>query len=414
MASASDQSILKGVDLSDTKQIRKIMRGLQYHLTHSILSPSSEHLRDLSQDEASLLCTIMAAIRLHAPKYPLLLEASLRFVSEQYRDDKGVQSAAIQFTTLADGPVYTAPNLHLEAYEEAEASIEHIRGRYDVLRIRQRATELVCISLYGTIVNISNTSQAPGAFGRQIYSTSRAAQVEAIASKGSGDVRDIPEGVQFRPRPAQDGPNTLNSGRCEQCICSNSTCDLKEPQCTECRFTWRECFYKTPSSGIVEEPAATATPEPASPVATVPAAPKPAPAKATAEKPTATKPAASKAIVPKPAATKATATKLTAPKPAASKGGPATRATASKVTAEKATEEKPAATKPVETKPAAKATAPKPAAKAAAPKPATKATAPKVAAPKVTAPKTSAAKPASAKNASLPISHFSKFCVHSS
>lgn len=144
MASASDQSILKGVDLNNADQIRKIMRGLQYYLTHSILSLTSEHLRDLSEEEASLICMIMASIRLHAQRYPLLLEASLRFVSEQYRDNKGVQSAAVQFATLADGPVYTAPNLHLEAYKEAEESMEYIRGPYDVLRIRQRATELVC------------------------------------------------------------------------------------------------------------------------------------------------------------------------------------------------------------------------------------------------------------------------------
>jgi hypothetical protein len=147
MASTNDECLLSGMDLGDSQQIRRIMIGLQYHLTHSILSLSSEDLSGLTPDETALISAIMAAIRNNGSRYPLLLEAALRFVASRCRDDLGVLSAAHEFKTLSSAQVLIAPNLYPEAYEKAEARMRELRGTVDVLRIRQRLSGLVCIIL---------------------------------------------------------------------------------------------------------------------------------------------------------------------------------------------------------------------------------------------------------------------------
>lgn len=147
MASTNDECLLSGMDLGDSQQIRRIMIGLQYHLTHSILSLSSEDLSGLTPDETALISAIMAAIRNNGSRYHLLLEAALRFVASRCRDDLGVLSAAHEFKTLSSAQVLIAPNLYPEAYEKAEARMRELRGTVDVLRIRQRLSGLVCIIL---------------------------------------------------------------------------------------------------------------------------------------------------------------------------------------------------------------------------------------------------------------------------
>jgi hypothetical protein len=88
----------------------------------------------------------MACIQNNGTKYPLLLEASVRFVSSRYRDVQGVLAAAREFNDLAEEQVLTAPYLFPEEYMAAEARMTAIRGKIDIMRVRQRLAELVSIT----------------------------------------------------------------------------------------------------------------------------------------------------------------------------------------------------------------------------------------------------------------------------
>lgn len=110
--------------------------------------------------------------------------------------------------------------------------------------------------LFNIIANLSNLSQAPGAFGNQIFHAARSLEIEKLAAGGSGDVRDIPRNVQFAPHPVTDGPQGLNSGPCHQCIRDNKPCDFKEPKCTSCRSAWQQCHYTTPARVVAKLSAA--------------------------------------------------------------------------------------------------------------------------------------------------------------
>jgi hypothetical protein len=142
--SNDQQSILTGVNSKDDEELRKFMRGLEYHLTHSILNVSFDDVCNLSDNEHALISSIMACIRNNGIKYPLLLEASLRFVSCRHSDTQGVLSAARELENLAAEPVLTAPYLYPDDYEAAEARMTEIRGKVDIMRVRQRLAELVC------------------------------------------------------------------------------------------------------------------------------------------------------------------------------------------------------------------------------------------------------------------------------
>jgi hypothetical protein len=156
-----------------------------------------------------------------------------------------------------------------------------------------------------------------------------------MAARETGDVRDIPRDIQFAPHPDPDGPRGLNSGPCYQCIRDNKPCDFKEPKCTSCRSSWRECIYTTPSR-IIQEPAVESPDSsplsyrssssvvsslgssPGSPAAQKSITAQPAVRKPTASKPatstTMSKPAASKPTTPKSEASREAAPKTTVPK----------------------------------------------------------------------------------------------------
>lgn len=163
-----------------------------------------------------------------------------------------------------------------------------------------------------------------------------------MAARDLGDVRDIPRDIQFAPHPVPDGPRSINSGPCYQCTRDNKPCDCKEPKCTTCRTSWRQCLYTTPSrmtqEPVVQSPGSSPLSyQSSSPaVSSLKSSPEsPAVRKATATKPTVTKPAGSKLIeknptqsttaskpsaskltIPQTEAPKATVPKTTAPKPA--------------------------------------------------------------------------------------------------
>lgn len=139
-------TILEGVNLNDHKEVRKFMTGFEYHLTRSILNTSFEAVCRLSTYEHALISNIMACIRNNGTKYPLLLEASLRFVSSRHRDAQGVLAAAHEFNDLAEEQVLTAPYLFPEEYKAAEVHMMAIRGGIDIMRVRQRLVELVSIA----------------------------------------------------------------------------------------------------------------------------------------------------------------------------------------------------------------------------------------------------------------------------
>lgn len=146
MAANGDQSILKGLDLKYHEAVRIFMTGLEYQLTHSVLNPAFADECGLSDHQHALICNILAAIRNNGKKFPLLLEATLRFVSNRHRDALSILSAAQEFENLAPEPVLTAPYLFHKENEAAEARMVEIRGKIDIMRVRQRAVELVWIT----------------------------------------------------------------------------------------------------------------------------------------------------------------------------------------------------------------------------------------------------------------------------
>jgi hypothetical protein len=141
----NDESVLKGLDLEDPKSIRTVMAALEYRLMHCVLNPSAAELAKLESSQNSLVNSIMIDISATAETHPLLTEAALRFVSSRYQNDGGVIAAAEELETLATAYVLSKPTVDSRAYEEAEMRMEKIRGKTDILRIRQRLPELVCI-----------------------------------------------------------------------------------------------------------------------------------------------------------------------------------------------------------------------------------------------------------------------------
>lgn len=169
-----------------------------------------------------------------------------------------------------------------------------------------------------------------------------------MAASASGDVRDIPQDVQFAPHPTPDGPHSFNYGPCHQCVRDNKPCDFKEPQCTACKSSWRQCIYDSPSR-VIEDPAAAsrtiADSAASSPLSSPMSNPRGQPIESPIASSVGSSPTSHGApvittatqIPPKPAATKRVAPKIAAPKPATTK--PAVP--------------KPAASKPAVSKPAA-------------------------------------------------------------
>lgn len=72
------------------------------------------------------------------------LKPHWRFVFNRHRDVQGILSAASDFENLAPEPALTVPWLLPEDYEAAEARMSKIRGKIDIMRVRQRLVELVC------------------------------------------------------------------------------------------------------------------------------------------------------------------------------------------------------------------------------------------------------------------------------
>jgi hypothetical protein len=145
MERKNDRCILKGVDLEDPAAIRRLMGGLEYRLTHSVLNVNADELKAMSPDENALMNNIMVDVRANAQRFTLLLEAILRFVSARHGADQDVINAARELEQLAPGSVLRYPVIQLDAYAVAEARMVKIRGPIDILRIRQRLPELVCI-----------------------------------------------------------------------------------------------------------------------------------------------------------------------------------------------------------------------------------------------------------------------------
>ena len=141
-----NRSILEGVDLNNSGEVREFMKALEYHLTRSILNVGFKDVSGVSDEWHGQIAKIMASIRQNGVKYPLLLEASIRFVSNRHRDAKGVLGAGFEFDELADENTLTIPHLYPDEYEQAEARMIAIRGEIDMLRVRERLEELVCIT----------------------------------------------------------------------------------------------------------------------------------------------------------------------------------------------------------------------------------------------------------------------------
>jgi hypothetical protein len=140
-----NRSILDGVNLNNSGEVREFMKALEYHLTRSILNISSKEVSGVSEECRAQITKIMASIRQNGARFPLLLEASIRFVSNRHCDAKGVLGAGFEFDELADENALTIPHLYPDEYEQAEARMTAIRGEIDMLRVRERLEELVCI-----------------------------------------------------------------------------------------------------------------------------------------------------------------------------------------------------------------------------------------------------------------------------
>ena len=112
MVRINTNSIFKNVDLEDADSIRRIIAYLDYTLTNRVLNDGAPELKAMRGPELSqerLVSEIMLSRIRMQPDYPLLLEATLRFIEARDGNDQQVLAAAGDLETLAIEMVLTVP-----------------------------------------------------------------------------------------------------------------------------------------------------------------------------------------------------------------------------------------------------------------------------------------------------------------
>lgn len=137
-------SMLEGLNLKDPEAVRRFMQGLEYHLTHTVLNMNYEEMLGLCDFELAKIVNIVACIRGNGLAYPLLAEASIRFVSQRHRDPKSVLLAGWDFDEFASEAALTIPDMYPHEYGLAEARMIDLRGSIDIMRIKENLYDLVC------------------------------------------------------------------------------------------------------------------------------------------------------------------------------------------------------------------------------------------------------------------------------
>lgn len=129
MSESPTHGMLRGLFLTRPDQTRRLMRGLSRNLRKLITDPEQPDLPNMQLAERMIATRILRTIRAY-PKNPLLLEATLLFVSAVDMDDQAVLAAARKLDLLAEEEVLVRPVLHIQKFAEARARYneEHYVG----------------------------------------------------------------------------------------------------------------------------------------------------------------------------------------------------------------------------------------------------------------------------------------------
>jgi hypothetical protein len=144
MANKNRVSMLEGLNLKDPDVVRRFMQGLEYHLTHTVLNVNYDTMLGLGDFELAKIANIVACIRENGLAYPLLAEATIRFVAQRHRDPKTVMVAGWEFDEFASEAALTIPYMYPHEYSVAEARMVALRGSIDIMRISESLHDLVC------------------------------------------------------------------------------------------------------------------------------------------------------------------------------------------------------------------------------------------------------------------------------
>jgi len=124
MVRPNSTSIFREVDLHNAASLRRLMLGLEYYLTHTVLNPNATEITAMQKQENAVADLVLSRIR-GQPKYPLLLEATLKLLDAKEADDGGVLEAARSFENLTRGEVLLFPASYVEEYAAAQQIFEN-------------------------------------------------------------------------------------------------------------------------------------------------------------------------------------------------------------------------------------------------------------------------------------------------